>query len=80
MDLDKIRNMSDIELQTYLRTLSDKKKTVCFKCGEKNANYTVNIQNRKKIQQKKLCSLCDNCYIDFLGKIIMKKLNMKWLH
>ena len=65
MDLDKIRKMNDIELMNYLKTLSNKK-SVCAKCGEASPNYTINIQNKKKIQQKKLCSLCNNCYSDLL--------------
>ena len=65
MDLEKIRKMSDEELESYLRALSNKKST-CIKCGKATPNYTINIQNKKKIQQKKLCSLCNDCYVDLL--------------
>ena len=66
MDLIKIRNMNDIELENYLKSLSSKKSSDCLKCGKTNANYTMNIQNKKKMQQKKLCNLCEACYSDLL--------------
>ena len=65
MDLEKIRKMNDEELESYLRALSSKKNT-CIKCGKAMPNYTINIQNKKKIQQKKLCSVCNDCYVDLL--------------
>ena len=65
MDLEKIRRMSDEELESYLKTISNKK-SVCIKCGQARPNYTINISNKKKIQQKKLCSLCSDCYVDLL--------------
>lgn len=66
MDLNKIRSMNDAELKSYLKSLSDRKNLSCYKCGKENANYTINIQNRKQAQQKKLCSLCDKCYGELL--------------
>ena len=69
MDLNKIRNMNDKELELYLKTLSDRKNTNCIKCGKINATYTINVQNKKKAQQKKLCSLCDSCYSDLLDNL-----------
>lgn len=65
MDLQKIRNMNDTDLENYLKSLTNKK-IMCAKCGSKNPNYTINIQNKKKIQQKKLCNLCEACYSDLL--------------
>ena len=68
MNLDRIRNMTDKELEKYLHSLSTRN-NICLKCGKKR-NYVINIQNKKKIQQKKLCSLCDSCYaelLDYLG-------------
>ncbi len=70
MDLNKIRSMNDEELETYLKSLTRRNSTDCAKCGKSNGNYTINIQNRKKAQQKKLCSLCSDCYgklVDYLG-------------
>ena len=65
MDLEKIRSMSDEELESYLKAISNKK-SVRIKCGQARPNYTINISNKKKMQQKKLCSLCNDCYIDLL--------------
>lgn len=66
MDLDKIRSMSDEELGLYLKSLSNRNNNTCLKCGRPHATYTINLQNKKKAQQKKLCSLCDSCYADLL--------------
>lgn len=66
MDLQIIRNMSDEDLEKYLKGLTKRNNTNCVKCGKISGNYTVNIQNKKKIQQKKLCSLCNDCYVDLL--------------
>ena len=69
MELNKIRNMNDKELENYLKTLSNRKKSICYKCGKLNANYTINVQNKKKLQQKKLCSFCDSCYGNLINDI-----------
>lgn len=65
MNLDKIRNMNDEDLKKYLLSLTNKN-TVCAKCKKNNPNYTVNIRNKKELQQKKLCHLCSKCYEEFL--------------
>ena len=67
MDLVKIRNMGDKELEIYLKRLSNKRKRICYKCGKSDANYTINVQNKDKFQQKKLCSLCKECYNKMLS-------------
>ena len=70
MELDKIRKMNDDELKAYLQHLSNRKLNMCLKCGKVSAEFTINVQNRKKLQQKKLCNLCKECYtdlIDYLG-------------
>ena len=70
MELSKIRAMSDSELENYLKSLSNKRLNVCLKCGGSKIRYTINVQNKKKIQQKKLCNLCEDCYndlLDYLG-------------
>lgn len=69
MDLNVIRSMNDDELNKFLRGLTQKHSTSCMKCGKSNANYVINIQNKAKLQQKKLCSLCDDCYQDLLKKL-----------
>ena len=66
MDLDKIRKMDDTELENYLKNLTKRNSTNCVKCGKASSNYTMNIQNKKQIQQKKLCCLCEDCYTDLL--------------
>lgn len=65
MDLQKIRNMNDTDLENYLKSLTNKR-IMCAKCSSKNPNYTINVQNKKKFQQKKLCNLCNDCYSDLL--------------
>lgn len=68
--LNKLRGMSDEELKHYLKCLSGRAGYNCIKCGKANSNYTMNIQNKKKSQQKKLCTLCESCYndlLDYLG-------------
>lgn len=69
MDLNKIRNMNDEELQRYLNSLSSRKDNSCYKCGKNNANYTLNVKSKKQEQQKKLCSLCNDCYNKMLEKM-----------
>lgn len=67
MNLDKIRSMGDKELEAYLKSLSGRSNKNCIKCGKGNSNYTINVQNKNKFQQKKLCNLCDGCYNDLLN-------------
>ena len=69
MDLDRIRKMDDAELQAYLKSLADRKSSNCVKCGKVNADYTINIRNNNKFQQKKLCSLCEECYEQLLDTL-----------
>lgn len=66
--LDKIRNMNDEELKKYLKNLTEKK-PICLKCGKLRPNYTININNKSAAQHKKLFSLCDKCYSEFLEQM-----------
>lgn len=68
-DLDKIRNMSDIELENYLKNLANKTSSNCLKCGRTNCNYTISVRNKERLQSKKLCSLCGSCYSKFLREL-----------
>lgn len=72
MNLDSIRNMSDNELRSFMNQLSQRNNIFCSKCGN-----IINPRDRKNInigvydshvgqKTKKLCSLCDGCYIDLL--------------
>lgn len=66
MDINKIRQMSDLELEKYIKSLTVKNNMNCIKCNKPHSNFIVNIQNKKRMQQKKLCSLCESCYADLL--------------
>lgn len=72
MNLDEIRNMSDEQLRSFMNNLSQRNNIFCSKCGN-----VVNSRERKNInigiydshigqKVKKLCSLCNNCYVDLL--------------
>lgn len=72
MDLNKIRNMSDNELRSFMNELSQRNNIFCSKCGN-----VVSPKNRKNInisiydghagqKARKLCSLCNSCYTDLL--------------
>ena len=65
-NLDKIRNMSDEELNRYLNSLSGNKLNNCVKCGALLTRKTIIINNKNLLSQKKLCNICDNCYKDLL--------------
>ena len=66
MDLKEIREMSDAELEKFLKSLKIRHNSNCVKCNKPNSNYVMNIQSKKKLQQKKLCCLCESCYSDLL--------------
>ena len=76
MELQEIRNMNDEQLERFLKSLSMKKSTNCYKCGKNNSNFTINIQNKKAMQQKKLCCLCETCYNDLLDYLAIN--DIKW--
>lgn len=72
MDLDKIRNMNDTELRSFMNELSQRNNIFCSKCGNivsprDRKNINIGIYD-KNIGQKtrKLCSLCNDCYVDLL--------------
>ena len=70
--IDKIKGMSDIELVRFINDMSSKKQVLCIKCGkpiglDKRKTINVGIYNKKYGQKvKKLCTLCNECYIDLL--------------
>lgn len=73
-NFDKIRNMSDDELEAYMRKLLKKKYTNCSICGEESTK-TVFIKNEITFQTKKLCRVCDKHYeglLDFLNTVPVK--------
>lgn len=72
MNLDEIRNMSDEQLRSFMNNLSQRNNIFCSKCGnvvnpKERKNINIGIYD-KHIGQKvrKLCSLCNNCYVDLL--------------
>ena len=72
MDLDKIRNMSDEELRCFMNNLSQRNNIFCSKCGNVinpriRKNINIGIYDKHMGQKvKKLCSLCNECYVDLL--------------
>lgn len=71
MNLEKIRSMSDSELRSFMNELSQRNNIFCSKCGNivnsknrKTINIGINERGYQKV--RKLCSLCNECYIDLL--------------
>ena len=70
--IDKIKDMTDKELVRFINQMSQSKMQLCIKCGEpvclKNKKtINVGIYNKRVGQKvKKLCTLCENCYIELL--------------
>lgn len=75
MDLSKIRNMSDEELSLYLNNLSSRNFKKCSICGS-NAIKVIKIENNDTCQAKKICGICDDCYIKLLT--YLKTTDVKW--
>ena len=67
MKLNEIRNMSDEELKNYLNNLSGNKLHSCPKCGSLVTRKSVIIYNKDLLSQKKLCYICDKCYLELLN-------------
>lgn len=72
MNLDRIRKMNDDELRKFINTISKRGSDLCIKC-----DIPLNCTERKTInigiysstsgqKIRKLCSLCNECYIDLL--------------
>ena len=73
-NLDKIRSMSDEELEAYMRKLLLTKHTNCIVCGYYSTK-TVYIRNELTFQTKKLCKICDKDYerlLEFLNAVPIK--------
>ena len=64
-DYNKIRSMSDEQLEMFLQSLKKRNVNVCMKCN-KPTKMVVKIENKTSIQTKSLCGLCENCYTDLL--------------
>ena len=66
MNIDDIRNMSDADLRRFLNTVSQKNSQICCKCGVIPARKNRIGIYVFKFENKKLCTLCNNCYTDLL--------------
>lgn len=82
MELNKIRNMSDNELRSFINDISQRSNIFCTKCGN-----VVNPRDRKNInigiydksigqKTRKLCSLCNDCYVDLLDYLCVS--DIEW--
>lgn len=70
MDYNKIRSMSDEELKIFIDSLKGRELKKCTKCG-KNAEKIIKIENKKTVQTKSLCGLCEKCYQEILDYLEM---------
>lgn len=66
MNIDKIKNMTDEELETFLQRITFKKNNNCIKCGSIDTAKVIKIENKDLFQTKKLCNICDKCYKELL--------------
>lgn len=67
MDLNVIRKMSDAELTRYLNNVSQRNAQVCCKCGKVTIKENrIGIFTYKGCENRKLCTLCSDCYTNLL--------------
>lgn len=68
MNIQDIRNMSDVELTRFLNNISQRNYQMCCKCGGNvyDKNKRIGIFVYKDVSNKKLCTLCKGCYSDLL--------------
>lgn len=67
MNLNKIREMSDVELTRYLNNVSQRNAQVCCKCGKETIKpERIGLHTYKGCDMKKLCTLCYECYVNLL--------------
>lgn len=81
MDLDSIRSMSDNELRSFMNNLAQRNNIFCTKCGNiipprDRYNLNISVYDTSTCQkQRKLCSLCYECYIDLLDYLAVSDIN-----
>lgn len=68
MDLQRIRNMNDEDLKEYLNFISNRNTTRCSVCSQ-GATKVVKIENKETYQMKKLCGICDDCYMKLVKQL-----------
>lgn len=67
MDLNKIRNMNDAQLTRYINNVSQRNAQICCKCGQVTLKPNrIGIFTYKGCDNKKLCTLCRDCYVNLL--------------
>lgn len=67
MELNKIRNMNDAELTRFLNNVSQRNAQFCCKCGDATIKENrIGIYTYKGVENKKLCTLCYDCYVNLL--------------
>ena len=82
MDLDEIRNLSDEQLRSFINNLSQRNNIFCTKCGNvvnprERKNINIGIYDSHAGQKvKKLCSLCNDCYVDLLDYLAIS--DIEW--
>lgn len=80
MKLSEIREMNDNELKAFLMRMQNGN-TFCAKCGQyvatnEKSNIYINRNNYLNgIKQRKLCSLCNDCYTDMLDYLGVQDIN-----
>lgn len=78
MKISELRKMSDKELEQYIKRISNG--NICNKCGEfvspdEKKNIYINIYGERGTMQRKLCSLCNDCYVDMLDYLGVSDIN-----
>lgn len=82
MDLDEIRNLTDEQLRSFINNLSQRNNIFCTKCGnvvnhKERKNINIGIYDNHAGQKvRKLCSLCNGCYVDLLDYLAIS--DIEW--
>lgn len=76
MDIKSIREMTDEQLENFLKSITIKAQKNCCICGLKSTKI-IKINDKEKFQTKKLCSICDNCYKNMIDNYL-KVSDIEW--
>lgn len=74
-DYDRIHNMNPKELEQYLKGLVNRDTKKCSRCG-RTPRYHIKVENISTSQTKRLCSVCDDCYLQLIKD--MKTFDIIW--
>ena len=72
MKINEIKQLNDYEFKKYINDISNKNTIICCKCEDiitSKERIVVNIGRNFSScvpKVKKLCSLCESCYVDLL--------------